>query len=73
MKVYRGFWHAGVDAMYKCTRYWARYMNTMALSRKVTDPSKRKALVRDAFIWLQRYFEAEEQELARRRVPLAQR
>lgn len=59
--------------MDKCTRYWARYMNTMVLSRKVTDPAKRRALVREAYIWLQRYFDAEERELARRRVPLAQR
>jgi hypothetical protein len=45
----------------------------MVLSRKVTDPAKRRALVREAYIWLQRYFDAEERELARRRVPLAQR
>jgi hypothetical protein len=48
-------------------------MNTMALSRQVADPSKRRVLVREAYIWLQRYFDAEEQELARRRVVLAQR
>lgn len=59
--------------MYKCTRYWDRYMNTMALSRQVADASKRRVLVREAYIWLQRYFDAEEQELARRRVVLAQR
>lgn len=59
--------------MYKCTRYWARYMNTMALSRRAMDPSKRRALVREAYIWLERYFDAEEQELARRRIVTVQR
>lgn len=59
--------------MYKCTRYWARYMNTMALSRQMTDPAKRRALVREAYIWLERYFDAEEHELARRRVVSVQR
>jgi len=59
--------------MYKCTRYWTRYMNTMELSRQVTDPSKRRALIREAYIWLERYFDAEERELARRRVVSVQR
>jgi hypothetical protein len=59
--------------MDKCTRYWARYMNTMVLSRQIADPSKRRVLVREAYIWLQRYFDAEERELARRRIVLAQR
>jgi hypothetical protein len=52
--------------MDKCTRYWARYMNRMALSRRVTDPAKRRILIREGYIWLQRYFDAEEQELVRR-------
>ena len=43
-------------------------MNTMALSRQMRDPAKRRALVREAYIWLERYFDAEERELARRRV-----
>jgi hypothetical protein len=48
-------------------------MNAMILSRQVTDPSKRSVLIREAYISLQRYFDAEEQELARRRIVLAQR
>jgi len=59
--------------MDKCTRYWARYMHSMALSRQAADPSRRKVLIREAYIWLQRYFDAEERELARRRVALVQR
>jgi hypothetical protein len=59
--------------MDKCRRYWTRYTNTMTLSRSVTDPSKRRVLIREAYIWLQRYFDAEEQELARRSIVLAQR
>ena len=59
--------------MDRCTRYWARYMYTMALSRQVVDLSKRRALIREAYIWLQRYFDAEERELARRYVVPAQR
>jgi hypothetical protein len=43
------------------------------LSRKVTDPSKRRVLIREAYVWLQRYFDAEEQELARRSIVLVQR
>jgi hypothetical protein len=48
-------------------------MHTMALSRQATDLSRRKVLIREAYIWLQRYFDAEERELARRRVVLVQR
>ncbi|MEE1613494.1 hypothetical protein [Microvirga sp. CF3016] len=59
--------------MDKCSRCWARYMYTMALSRQVTDLSKRRALIREAYIWLQRYFDAEEHELSRRRSVLVQR
>jgi hypothetical protein len=59
--------------MDKCRRYWTRYTNTMTLSRQVTDPSKRRVLIREAYVWLQRYFDAEEQELARRSIVLAQR
>jgi hypothetical protein len=59
--------------MDKCRRYWIRYTNTMRLSRQVTDPSKRRVLISEAYIWLQRYFDAEEQELARRSIVLAQR
>ena len=59
--------------MDKCRRYWTGYLNAMTLSRQVADPSKRRVLIREAYIWLQRYFDAEEQELARRRIVLAQR
>ncbi|WP_262297657.1 hypothetical protein [Microvirga sesbaniae] len=59
--------------MDRCTRYWARYMDTMALSRRAMDPSQRRALIRQAYIWLQRYFDAEERELARRSIVAAQR
>jgi hypothetical protein len=59
--------------MDKCRRYWTRYTITLTLSRKVTDPSKRRVLIREAYVWLQRYFDAEEQELARRSIVLAQR
>jgi hypothetical protein len=59
--------------MDKCRRYWTRYTITMTLSRRVADPSKRRVLIREAYIWLQRYFDAEEQELARRSIVLAQR
>jgi hypothetical protein len=59
--------------MDKCRRYWTRYTNTMRLSRQVTDPSKRRVLIREAYFWLQRYFDAEEQELARRSIVLVQR
>lgn len=68
-----GLSHAGGKAMDKCSRCWARYMYTMALSRQVTDLSKRRALIREAYIWLQRYFDAEEHELSRRRSMLVQR
>jgi hypothetical protein len=37
----------------------------MKLSRQTSDPSRRKALIREAYIWLQRYFEAEDSEVAR--------
>ena len=59
--------------MYKCTCYWNRYMHTMALSRQMTDPLRRQALVREAYNWLQWYFDAEDQELSRRRAVLSQR
>ncbi|MBQ0821775.1 hypothetical protein HPT29_010045 [Microvirga terrae] len=59
--------------MDRCTRYWARYMDAMALSRQARDPAERRALIRQAYIWLQRYFEAEERELARRYIVAAQR
>jgi hypothetical protein len=59
--------------MDKCRRYWTRYTNTMTLSRKVTESSKRRVLIREAYIWLQRYFDAEEQELVRRSIVLARR
>jgi len=59
--------------MDKCSHCWRRYMDAMTLSRQVANPSKRRILTREAYIWLQRYFDAEERELARRWHLLAQR
>jgi hypothetical protein len=38
----------------------------MVLARRNPDPSVRRALIQDAFEWLDRYFDAEDIELARR-------
>jgi hypothetical protein len=59
--------------MDQCSHCWRRYMHAMALSRQISDPSKRRVLIRAAYIWLQRYFDAEDRELARRWDLLAQR
>jgi hypothetical protein len=45
---------------------WSRYMRAMTLARRHRDPLVRRALIRDAFEWLDRYFDAEDIELARR-------
>jgi hypothetical protein len=41
-------------------------MRAMMLARQHPDPSVRRALIQDAFEWLDRYFDAEDIELARR-------
>jgi len=40
-------------------------MDAMKRSRQTSDPSRRKALIREAYTWLHRYFEAEDSEVAR--------
>jgi hypothetical protein len=52
--------------MKHCTHSWSRYMDAMQLSRCARDPKTRRTLVREAYTWLHRYFEAEDRELARR-------
>jgi hypothetical protein len=42
------------------------YMEAIALSRHVNDPQRRTALIHTAYVWLNRYFEAEDREIARR-------
>lgn len=59
--------------MDKCSHCWSRYMNAMARSRQVADAPRRRVLIREAYIWLQRYFDAEDRELARRCRLLPQR
>jgi hypothetical protein len=41
-------------------------MEAMALSRHVDDAQKRRTLIRTAYVWLNRYFDAEDREIARR-------
>jgi hypothetical protein len=53
-------------AMNNCTYCWTRYMRAMRLAGRHADPSVRIALIQDAFEWLDRYFDAEDIELARR-------
>ena len=52
--------------MNDCSHCWERYMDATALSHQTRDPKARDALIRTAYTWLQRYFDAEERELARR-------
>jgi hypothetical protein len=52
--------------MNNCIYCWSRYMRSMTLARRHPDPSVRRALIQDAFEWLDRYFDAEDIELARR-------
>jgi hypothetical protein len=40
-------------------------MDAMILSAQTPDPYTRKALIREAYRWLQRYFDAEDREVAR--------
>jgi hypothetical protein len=39
-------------------------MDAMVLSREASDPSISKTLIREAYTWLQRYFDAEDQAMA---------
>jgi hypothetical protein len=52
--------------MNNCIYCWSRYMRAMTLARRHRDPLVRRALIQDAFEWLDRYFDAEDIELARR-------
>jgi hypothetical protein len=52
--------------MNNCIYCWSRYMRAMTLAGRHPDPSVRRALIQDAFEWLDRYFDAEDIELARR-------
>jgi hypothetical protein len=54
------------QAMNDCSRCWTYHMEAMALSRHVGDPQKRRTLIRTAYVWLNRYFDAEDREIARR-------
>ncbi len=49
-----------------CSHCWFRYMEAMDLSRRISDRTARRLLVREAYVWLQRYFDAEDREVARR-------
>jgi len=48
-----------------CSHCWSRYMDAMRLSRQASDPALRKALIRVAYTWLHRYFDAEDREMTR--------
>ena len=50
--------------MNACSHCWSRYMDAMVLSREASDPSLRKSLIREAYTWLQRYFDAEDRAVA---------
>ncbi len=52
-----------------CSHCWSRYMEAMDLSRRISDRMARRLLVREAYVWLQRYFDAEDREVARRERP----
>jgi len=51
--------------MKDCIYCWTRYMEAVALSKQVGDPLRRKSLIRTAYFWLDRYFEAEDHAVAR--------
>ena len=51
--------------MNECVQCWSYYTDAMALARRTADPAKRKILIREAYTWLQRYFDAEEREVRR--------
>jgi hypothetical protein len=46
--------------MNACSHCWSRYMDAMALSRQTSNPTTRKTLIRHAYTWLHRYFDAED-------------
>jgi hypothetical protein len=50
----------------ECRHCWERYMVSMSRSRHERDPSIRSAFIRDAYVWLTRYFDAEQRETLRR-------
>ncbi|MBO1908220.1 hypothetical protein KHP60_21575 [Microvirga sp. 3-52] len=52
--------------MNTCIYCWSRYMRAMTFAGRHPDPLARRALIQDAFEWLDRYFDAEDTELARR-------
>ncbi len=49
-----------------CSPCWSRYMEAMDLSHQVSDRTARRMLVREAYVWLQRYFDAEDRQVIRR-------
>ncbi len=49
--------------MNECTRCWTLYMEAMALSRHAKDPRMRRMLIRTAYLWLDRYFDAEDRQV----------
>ncbi len=49
-----------------CSHCWSRYMEAMELSRRTSDRMASRLLVREAYVWLQRYFDAEDREVMRR-------
>ena len=49
-----------------CSHCWSRYMEAMELSRRTSVRSASGLLVREAYVWLQRYFDAEDREVMRR-------
>ncbi len=52
--------------MNTCSHCWSRYMEAMELSRRTSDRMASRLLVREAYVWLQRYFDAEDREVMRR-------
>ncbi len=52
--------------MNTCSHCWSRYMEAMELSRRTADRLARNLLVREAYVRLQRYFDAEDREVMRR-------
>ena len=49
-----------------CSHCWSCYMEAMDLSRRISDRMARRLLVREAYVWLQRYCDAEDREVIRR-------
>ena len=48
-----------------CSHCWSCYMDAMRLSRETSNPSLRKTLIHVAYVWLHRYFKAEDREITR--------